>query len=63
MNVTLCDTSQDPYYLMQMPKDQLVRYAHKVKTALPSEGVLTSGRKADIAWSIVVAIKNNPRQS
>jgi hypothetical protein len=46
--------------MMELPKYELVRYAKKVKAALPHEDVLTSGRKADIAYSIDAAIRNNP---
>jgi hypothetical protein len=47
-------------YLMEWPKWQLVAYARKVAAALPHERVLTSGRKADIAFSIMAALRNNP---
>lgn len=50
----------DAYYLMEMPKYALVAYAKKVKAALPHEQIFLSGRKADIAWSIVGAVARNP---
>ncbi len=46
--------------LFTMPKWQLVRYAQKVKAALPHEEVFTSGRKADIAYSVLGAMQRNP---
>jgi hypothetical protein len=51
----------DPNYLMGWEKWALVRYAKIVKAALPNAGVVTSGRKADIAYSIVAACQANPR--
>lgn len=60
MMIATVNTELDPYYLMGLSKDQLVKYARKVQKALPGEGVIASGRKADIAFSIVAAIKNNP---
>jgi hypothetical protein len=50
----------DVNYYMSMPKDVLVAYARKVKAALPHEDVIVSGRKADIAHALVIAIQHNP---
>lgn len=49
---------QDTNRMMNMPKWELVRFAQKVQAALPGKGVITSGRKADIAFSIFVATQN-----
>jgi hypothetical protein len=46
---------QDTNRMMNMPKWELQRFARKVKAALPAGGVITTGRKADIALSIFVA--------
>lgn len=51
---------EDINLLMSRPKWDLVRYARKVQAALPHETIYTSGRKADIAWSILSAVARNP---
>lgn len=62
MEIRTVDASADPYVLMEMPKYALVAYAKKVKAALPHEQIFTSGRKADIAYSITSAIGRNPEK-
>ena len=48
--------------LLSWPKWQLVAFAKKVKAALPHEDVIVSGRKADIAYAVMIAIQNNPEK-
>lgn len=51
---------EDVYYLMSLPKYELERMARKAKTQLPGAGIITTGRKADIAYSIAAAAQANP---
>lgn len=48
--------------LLSWPKWQLVAFARKVKEQLPHEDIIVSGRKADIAYAVMIAIQNNPEE-